>query len=86
MAQAHVMSLAAATLRSHRHSFTSMPPLDFSGVRGWERQRYFEAVHAALAGNMAPMMFVFERIVARTQRNGVPCGSGKKFKNCCGRV
>lgn len=45
-----------------------LPPLDFSGVKGRERQRYFEAVHAALAGNLAPMMLVFERIVARTQR------------------
>jgi hypothetical protein len=43
-------------------------PLDFSGVKGRERQRYFDAVHAAMAGNLAPMMFVFERIVARTQR------------------
>ncbi len=42
--------------------------LDFSGVKGRERLRYFEAVHAAMAGNLAPMMFVFERIVARTQR------------------
>ena len=45
-----------------------LPPLDFSGVKGRERQRYFQAVHAALAGNLAPMMLVFERIVARTQR------------------
>jgi cell filamentation protein len=45
-----------------------LPPLDFSGVKGRERQRYFGAVHAAMAGNLAPMMFVFERIVARTQR------------------
>jgi cell filamentation protein len=45
-----------------------LPPLDFSGVRGRERQRYFQAVHAAVAGNLAPMMLVFERIVARTLR------------------
>jgi len=45
-----------------------LPPLDFSGVKGRERLRYFAAVHAALAGNLAPMMFVFERIIARTQR------------------
>ena len=45
-----------------------LPPLDFSGVKGAERERYFHAVHAAVAGNLAPMMFVFERIIARTQR------------------
>lgn len=49
-----------------------LPPLDFSGVKGRERQRYFQAVHAALAGNLAPMMLVFERIVARTQRRQRP--------------
>ena len=48
-----------------------LPPLDFSGVKGKERQRYFHAVHAALEGNLAPMMMVFERIVARTQRRQV---------------
>jgi len=45
-----------------------LPPLDFSGVKGREKQRYFQAVHAAVAGNLAPMMFVFERVIARTQR------------------
>ena len=72
------MSLAAATLRSMRDRYAAiatlmalqagLPPLDFSGVKGAQRERYFQAVHAAVAGNLAPMMFVFERIIARTQR------------------
>lgn len=45
-----------------------LPPLDFSGVQGRERKRYFDAVHAAMAGNLAPMMLVFDRIIARTLR------------------
>ena len=45
-----------------------LPPLDFSGVQGRERRRYFDAVHAAMAGNLAPMMLVFDRIIAKTLR------------------
>jgi cell filamentation protein len=43
-----------------------LPPLDFSGVQGRERGRYFDAVHAALAGDLGPMIAVFDRITART--------------------
>ena len=43
-----------------------LPPLEFSGVKGRERRRYFEAVHAAMAGDLGPMIAVFERITART--------------------
>lgn len=45
-----------------------LPPLDFSGVRGQERQRYIAAIHAGLERNYAPMTAVFGRIVARTMR------------------
>ena len=45
-----------------------LPPLDFSGVKGRERRRYFDAVHAAMAGNLAPMIQVFEHVIARTLR------------------
>ena len=45
-----------------------LPPLDFSGVQGRERRRYFDAMHAAMAGNLAPIMRVFDRIIARTIR------------------
>ena len=45
-----------------------LPPLDFSGVRGRERQRYIAAIHAALERDYAPMTAVFDRIVARTIR------------------
>lgn len=43
-----------------------LPPLDFSAVQGRERTRYFDAVHAAIAGDLAPMIAVFDRIVTRT--------------------
>jgi cell filamentation protein len=45
-----------------------LPPLDFSGVRGRERQRYIAAIHAALERDYAPLTAVFDRIVARTLR------------------
>jgi cell filamentation protein len=45
-----------------------LPPLDFSVVKGRERGRYFDAVHAAMAGNLAPMIQVFEHVIARTLR------------------
>lgn len=44
-----------------------LPPLDFSGVHGREkRRRYFDAVHAAMAGDLRPMIAVFDRIMTRT--------------------
>lgn len=45
-----------------------LPPLDFSGVHGRERQRYIAAIHAALERDYVPMTAVFDRIVARTMR------------------
>lgn len=45
-----------------------LPPLDFSGVRGSERQRYFDAVHAAMARDLRPMASIFGRIIADTLR------------------
>ena len=45
-----------------------LPVLDFSGVRGPEKQRYFTAVHAALDRDYAPMTAVYRRIIARTVR------------------
>lgn len=45
-----------------------LPPLDFHGVRGRERQRYIAAIHAALDRDYEPMTAVFRRIMARTLR------------------
>lgn len=45
-----------------------LPALDFGGVRGEEKRRYIAAVHAALDREYAPMIAVFGRIIARTQR------------------
>lgn len=43
-----------------------LPPLDFSGVQGKERQRYFDAVHAAMARDLSPMAAIFGRIITKT--------------------
>ena len=43
-----------------------LPPLDFSGVHGRERRRYFEGVHAAMTGDLEPMIETFDRIIAKT--------------------
>lgn len=45
-----------------------LPPLDFLGVRGKERHRYVDAIHAAMACDLSPMTTIFERIIARTLR------------------
>jgi len=46
-----------------------LPALDFSGVRGKEKQRYIAAIHAGLGGDFAPMLGVFRRIIERTLRS-----------------
>jgi cell filamentation protein len=46
-----------------------LPPLDFSGVRGREKQRYIAAIHAALDRNYEPMKQVMGRIIERTFRS-----------------
>ena len=45
-----------------------LPALDFGGVRGEEKRRYIAAVHAAMDRKYKPMIAVFSRIIARTQR------------------
>jgi cell filamentation protein len=46
-----------------------LPALDFGGVRGEEKRRYFQAVQAGLDRNYEPMTAVFGRIIARTLRS-----------------
>jgi cell filamentation protein len=45
-----------------------LPPLDFGGIRGRERQRYIAAVHAGLDRNYAPMAEIFRAVITRTLR------------------
>ncbi len=45
-----------------------LPALDFGGVRGEEKRHYIAAVHAAMDRKYEPMIAVFGRIIARTQR------------------
>ena len=45
-----------------------LPPLDFSGIRGQEKQRYIGAIHAGLDRDYDPMTAIFGRIIARTLR------------------
>jgi cell filamentation protein len=40
--------------------------LDFSEIRGAEKQRYVAAIHAALGRNYEPMKVVFRRVIARS--------------------
>ena len=47
-----------------------LPVLDFGGVRGAEKRRYFEAVQAALDRDYAPMTDVFRRVIGRTLARG----------------
>lgn len=46
-----------------------LPALDFSGVRGREKERYIAAIHAGLERDYEPMIAVFRRIISRTLKS-----------------
>ncbi|TLY51940.1 MAG: Fic family protein [Gammaproteobacteria bacterium] len=48
---------------------TDLPPLDFTGIRGAEKQRYIAAIHAALDRNYEPMKLVMRRVIERSLRS-----------------
>ena len=45
-----------------------LPPLDFTGIRGQARQRYFAAIQAAMGRDYGPIEAVFRGVIARTWR------------------
>ena len=45
-----------------------LPALDFGGIRGKTKQRYIEAVHAALGRDYDPMTSIFRGVIARSLR------------------
>jgi cell filamentation protein len=45
-----------------------LPALDFGGIRGAEKRRYFAAIQAALDRNYAPIARIFGAVIARTLR------------------
>jgi len=45
-----------------------LPVLDFSGIRGEERRRYFLAAQGGLDRNYRPMTQIFRRVIERTLR------------------
>ena len=45
-----------------------LPPLDFGGLKGKLKQKYFIAVEAALERNYEPMRQIFHSVVRRTMR------------------
>jgi cell filamentation protein len=47
-----------------------MPLLDFSGIRGRVRQRYFMAVQAAMGRNHEPMQAIFRAVLTRSGWQG----------------
>lgn len=46
----------------------ALPPLDFSGIKGRERQAYFGAVRSGLDRDYQPMQEVFEKVIEKTLR------------------
>ncbi len=46
-----------------------LPALDFGGIRGAEKRRYFGAMHAAMGRNYAPIASIFHAVIARTLRS-----------------
>ena len=45
-----------------------LPPLDFGGIGGEARRRYFAAIQAAMGRDYAPITAVFRAVIARTLR------------------
>ena len=45
-----------------------LPALDFGGIRGLEKRRYINAIHAGLDRDYEPMTEVFRRVITRTMR------------------
>jgi len=45
-----------------------LPLLDFDGIRGKSRQRYFLAIQAAIARDYEPIGAVFRSVIERTLR------------------
>lgn len=45
-----------------------LPPLDFGGIRGMERQLYFSAIRTALERDYTPISAIFRAVIARTWR------------------
>lgn len=43
-----------------------LPPLDFSGIKGRDREDYFAAVRAGLDRDYRPMERIFEKVIERT--------------------
>lgn len=43
-----------------------LPVLDFGGIKGDEKRRYIQAIHAALDRDYAPMTRIFHRVIDRT--------------------
>jgi len=49
-------------------SQADLPLLDFSGLAGEQRERYFAAIRAGLDNNYEPMIGIFSDVIDRTRR------------------
>jgi len=47
-----------------------LPPFDFGGIKGKQKQRYFAAVKAGMGYYYEPMESIFRAVLARTFRQG----------------
>lgn len=47
-----------------------LPPFDFGGIKGKQKQKYFAAVQACMGYNYEPMESIFRAVLARTLRQG----------------
>jgi cell filamentation protein len=45
-----------------------LPPLDFGGIKGQVKQKYFLAVRAGLDRDYTAMEKIFSAVISRTQR------------------
>jgi len=52
-----------------------LPVLDFGGIRGAKKRRYFAAVHSAIDHNYTPMTEIFREVIARTLKSAAKASS-----------
>ncbi len=46
----------------------NLPALDFRGIRGDEKRRYFAAIQAAMGHDYVPITGIFRAVIARSLR------------------
>ncbi len=53
-----------------------LPTLDFGGIRGGEKRRYFAAIQAAMGHDYVPIAGIFRAVIGRTLQSQIRLSGG----------